>query len=74
MILQTNTVTGETIKFGDLDRMTQSVGSAMVRRGMKKGDVAIYMTMDVTNMYPVMMGIWRIGGILHSSYPEDTYG
>ena len=60
--------------FGDVDPMSRKVASAMKRRGMEKGDVAIYMTLDVTRVYPIILGIWRIAGILHSSYPEETYG
>ena len=46
----------------------------MVKRGMTKGDVAMYLTMDVTRIYTAILGVWRAGGIMHSSYPEDTAG
>jgi acyl-coenzyme A synthetase/AMP-(fatty) acid ligase len=70
--LQTNTITGETLNFSDADPMSKSVGSAMFKRGMKKGDVCLYMTTDVTKVFVFTLGVWRCGGIMYSSYPEDT--
>jgi len=39
---------------------------------MKKGDVVLYMTSDVTRIFVFTLGVWRNGGIMYSSYPEDT--
>lgn len=52
--------------------MSRSVASAMYRRGMRKGDVVLYMTTDVTRIFCFTLGVWRNGGIMYSSYPEDT--
>lgn len=52
--------------------MSRSVASAMYRRGMQKGDVVLYMTTDVTRIFCFTLGVWRNGGIMYSSYPEDT--
>jgi len=52
--------------------MSRSIGSAMFKRGMAKGDVCLYMTNDVTKIFVFVLGVWRCGGIMYSSYPEDT--
>ncbi|CAG7728489.1 unnamed protein product [Allacma fusca] len=68
----TNSVTGETLTFADVEPMSAKAASALVKRGMVKGDVAIYMTMNVTKIFTTVLGVWRVGGIMYSSYPEDT--
>jgi len=41
---------------------------------MKPNDVALYLTSDVTKIFEIIVAIWRLGGCLYSSYPEDTEG
>ena len=65
-------MTGETLTFADVEPMSRVAASAMVKKGMKKGDVALYLTMDVTKIYTTIIGVWRVGGVMYSSYPEDT--
>jgi acyl-coenzyme A synthetase/AMP-(fatty) acid ligase len=65
-------VSGETLTFADVEGLTRAAGSAMVKLGMVKGEVALYMTSDVTRIYTTILGIWRVGGVVYSSYPEDT--
>jgi acyl-coenzyme A synthetase/AMP-(fatty) acid ligase len=68
----TNTVTHETLTFADVEPMSRKVASAMHKKGMVKGDIALYLTSDVTKIYTVILGVWRLGGCMYSSYPEDT--
>ncbi|ODM90337.1 4-coumarate--CoA ligase 1 [Orchesella cincta] len=68
----TNSITGETLYFTDVEPLSRSVASAMYKRGMRKGDVVLYMTSDVTRIYAFTVGVWRCGGIMYSSYSEDT--
>jgi len=74
LILQTNTVTGEHLTHADLGTYSAKVASFMTKRGMTKGDMALYLTSDVTRIYTIIIGVWRVGGIMYSSYPEDTQG
>ena len=46
----------------------------MLKRGMTQGDIALYSTSNVTKVYFVMLGVWRIGGCMHSSYIGETVG
>lgn len=57
-----------------MEPLSRKVASAFVMRGMQKGDVALYLTSDVTRIFTVIIGAWRVGGIMYSSYPEDTQG
>jgi len=57
-----------------MEPLSRKVASSLVKRGMKKGDFALYLTSDVTRIYPIIIGAWRVGGIVYSSYPEDTTG
>lgn len=70
----TNSTTGETLTFSDVGSISKKVASFMVKHGMVKGDKCIYLTSDVTRIYAIMIGIWRAGGIVCSSYAEDTEG
>jgi len=54
--------------------MSRSVASYMIKHGMKVGDKCIYLTSDITRMFAIMIGVWRAGGVVCSSYPEDTKG
>jgi hypothetical protein len=74
LTFQTNTVTGEHLTHADLGPMTAKVASFMTKRGMTKGDMALYLTSDVTRIYTIIIGVWRVGGVMYSSYPEDTQG
>ncbi|ODM90386.1 4-coumarate--CoA ligase-like 9 [Orchesella cincta] len=55
----TNSITGETLYFTDVEPLSRSVASAMYKRGMRKGDVVLYMTSDVTRIYAFTVGVWR---------------
>jgi len=68
----TNTITGEHLTHADMGPLSAKVASAMKKRGMTKGDMALYLTSDVTRIYTIITGVWRLGGIMYSSYPEDT--
>jgi len=57
-----------------MEPLSRKVGSAFVKRGMGKGDTALYLTSDVTRIYTIIIGAWRAGGMMYSSYPEDTQG
>lgn len=67
-------MTGEHLTHADMGTMSAKVASFMSKRGMTKGDMALYLTSDVTRIYTVIIGVWRVGGIMYSSYPEDTQG
>ncbi|XP_021943573.1 4-coumarate--CoA ligase 1 isoform X1 [Folsomia candida] len=68
----TNSITGETLTFNDVDVMSRKVASFLVKRGMKSGDKIIYLTFDITKMFAIVIGVWRTGGVVCTSYPEDT--
>ncbi|CAL8086990.1 unnamed protein product [Orchesella dallaii] len=68
----TNSITGETTYFSDVDSHSRKVASFFIKRGLKKGDKCIYLTSDVTRIFTIIVGIWRAGGCVASSYPEDT--
>jgi len=46
----------------------------MYKRGMRKGDTAIYMTYDMLNIHAFFCGVWRANGIVRASYPEEDEG
>lgn len=71
---QTNSITGETLTFSHVDEMSRKVASWLMKRGIKPGDKCIYLTFDVTRMFAIAIGIWRAGGVVCTSYAEDTQG
>jgi hypothetical protein len=54
--------------------MTKKVGQAMLNKGMASGDIALYSTNNITKIYVLIFGVWRIGGCMHSSYCGETAG
>jgi hypothetical protein len=54
--------------------MTRNIVAVMKSKGMRKGDIALYLTTDVTKIFTIVLGVWRLGGCMYSSYPEDTQG
>ncbi|XP_021963052.2 4-coumarate--CoA ligase 1-like [Folsomia candida] len=67
----TDTITGESYDFGSFDRTTQSVASALYKRGFRAGDIVIYLTYDLSKLHIFFTGVWRANGIPRASYPED---
>ncbi|CAG7785994.1 unnamed protein product [Allacma fusca] len=64
-------VTEESHTFGNFEEETRKVASFLFKRGMRKGDVAIYMNADIVHNQIFLAGVWRANGIARASYPED---
>lgn len=73
-ISQTNSINDETTYFADVEPHSRKIASYFARHGLRKGDICIYLTSDVTRVFTIIVGIWRAGGCVASSYPEDTPG
>lgn len=46
----------------------------MYKRGMRKGDIVIFMEIDIVKQPIFLGGVWRANGIGRASYPEDDEG
>jgi len=73
-LCQINGVTGERRKYRDLESTTRKIGSSFNKRGLRKGDVVIFMTHDMFYVHLLFIGIWRANGIIRTSYAEDDQG
>lgn len=69
-----DTTTGERYDFESFERLTRNIASALYKRGLRKGDVVIFLTYDVVKLQIFQTGVWRANGILRASYPEDDEG
>ncbi|CAG7822836.1 unnamed protein product [Allacma fusca] len=67
----TDVGTEETQTFEEFDKESQNVASGMFRRGMRKGDTALYITSHLARLHTFFMGVWRANGMVRSTYPED---
>ncbi|CAL8071213.1 unnamed protein product [Orchesella dallaii] len=64
-------LTGESYDFSSFDDLTRRIGSALYKRGLRKGDIVIFMTVDIVKKPMFITGVWRANGIGRASYPED---
>lgn len=58
----------------DVEVLSKKVASFFIKRGLKPGDKCIYLTSDITKMFAIVIGVWRAGGVVCTSYAEDTQG
>lgn len=71
---KTDSLTGETFDFCNFDDITRRIGSALYKRGLRTGDIVIFMEIDIVKQPLFLGGIWRANGIGRASYPEDDEG
>ncbi|CAG7720682.1 unnamed protein product [Allacma fusca] len=67
-------LTEESHSFENFEDETRKIASFLYKRGMRKGDTAIYMTVDMVHNHVFFVGVWRANGIVRASYPEDDEG
>ena len=72
--MQIDVVSGKCHDYCNFERLTRRISSSMYKRGMRKGDTAIYLTYDMINIHAFFCGVWRANGIVRASYPEDDEG
>lgn len=70
-IQKTDSLTGESYTFSQLDDLSRRVGSALYKRGLRRGDIVVFMEIDIVKQPLFLTGVWRANGICRASYPED---
>jgi len=73
LLIQANGLTNEKRFYKDFARETKNVSSLLRKQGMEKGDIVIFLTNDMLKLHAFFVGVWRSGGILRATYPEDEY-
>ncbi|XP_021957098.2 probable 4-coumarate--CoA ligase 3 [Folsomia candida] len=66
-----DSITKESYRFADFDDQTARIASAFYKKGMRKGDVVVYITNDMVKLPLFLVGVWRGNGIARAVYPEE---
>ncbi|XP_021943567.2 4-coumarate--CoA ligase 1 [Folsomia candida] len=67
-----NGLTGERLTFKNFDNETLRVASCFYKRGLRKGDIVVYMTSHQLPQIVMMMGVWRANGVVRSLYVDES--
>jgi len=79
-LIQTNILfkydvsSGKNILFGDVERLTRNVASALARKGFKKGDTLFFAFHDNVDIGILLLAVWMLGGATRGNYPGDMPG
>ncbi|EDV22035.1 uncharacterized protein TRIADDRAFT_29779 [Trichoplax adhaerens] len=72
----TDGITGKTYKYKELDRLIKCFASALVKKGVKKGDVVAIISSNCIDWAVVYYGVLAIGGIVttcNHMYTENEF-
>ncbi|CAL8093100.1 unnamed protein product [Orchesella dallaii] len=65
-------LTNEKRYYNKFDEETRKIASGFYKLGLRKGDIVLFMTRDLSKHDLMLTGVWRANGTMGASYPDDN--